>query len=559
MSSLPVKISSLFNDKKFVDKIFLLSLLILCVLKIPPIFQTDIQPWDEGMYALRVLSIHLNGDFIDQSEHSTGGFYSGSHPPLLIWIGYYVSLVTGLNSPTLKLIIFLFSLGSLLVLYKLGSKLFDKKTALLAVLIFSSTIIFNVFSKRFQFDMPYTFFILLSVYLLVLFNETKSKKYLYLTGLVFGLCLMVKILVGIFIPMIFLASYFFIRKKVNYSLKDIIVVTLIGIIIAAPWHIYMLIEHGTEFLSYFLGFHIFDRAFSGLEHNSKGSGPLYHINYLFNIIPFSILIFYSLVVDIKKIRELSWEKIFLWGWFITGLVIITFFRTKLEVYILLVLSPGVLLLSQFIFNYSFDTFKKKFITVFLLLLNLVWYLTDTSRNSIKTYIFETDKLIILLILGASVILLLSIAFSLSKKIRIRETLIAYVFFIFLFSNIYYLMFIPSWENTYKISEIKTIIDDNPEKEVIYIATNYRHNPQLSFYFEGADEKWASGKYEIQMLDTKNGLDTIRETLSSKGDPVFVIVEKDNVNRAEYPESNLFISENLKQIYKTRGYELYTNR
>lgn len=558
MSSLPEKISSLLNDKKFVNKLFLLSLLFLCVLKIPPIFQTDIQPWDEGMYALRVLSIHVNGDFFDQSEHSTGGFYSGSHPPLLVWIGYFVSLITGLNSPTLKLIIFLFSLGSLVLIYKLGSKLFDFKTGLLAVLIFSSTIIFNVFAKRFQFDMPYTFFILLSVYLLVLFNETKEKKYIYFAGVIFGLCLMVKILVGVFIPMIFLVSYFFVRKKVNYTLKDIITISIIGIIIAAPWHIYMLAEYGTEFLSYFFGFHIFERAFSGLEHNSKGSGPFYHINYLFNIIPFSILLFYSLAVDIKKIRDLSWKKIFLWGWFLTGLIIITFFRTKLEVYILLILSPGVILLARFIFTYSFDTIGKKFITVSLLIFNLAWYLTDTSRQLIKTYIFETDKLIILLILGASVILLVSISFILSKKIRLRETLIGYVFFTFLFSNIYYLIYIPSWENTYTISEIKSIVDSKPGTDLFYIASNYRHNPQLSFYFEGADVKWERSSYEITMYDTKNGIDGIREQLSAKGNPAFVIVEKDNVNRADYPESELFIPENFKQIYKTRGYELYSN-
>lgn len=559
MSSYSEKIISLFNDKKFVDKIFFLTVLLICILKIPPIFQTDIQPWDEGMYALRVLSIHLNGDFIDQSQHSTGGFYSGSHPPLLIWIGYFVSLVTGLNSPTLKLIIFFFSLCSLLILYKLGSKLFDNKTALLSVLIFSSTIIFNVFSKRFQFDIPYTFFILLSVYLLVLYNESKSKKYLYFTGFVFGLCLMVKILVGIFIPMIFLASYFFINKKVNYTLKDIITISIVGIVIAAPWHIYMLTQHGTEFFSYFFGFHIFDRAFSGLEHNSKGSGPLYHINYLFNIIPFSILIFYSMIVDISKFRDLSWKKIFLWGWFLTGLVIITFFRTKLEVYILLVLSPGVLLLSQFIFNYSFDSFKKKFLAVLLLLFNLIWYFTDTLRQSIKTYISETDILIILLILGASVILLLAISFLISRYIRLRETLIEYVIFTFLVSNIFYLFKIPSWENTYQISEIKSIIDNNPENDVVYVASNYRHNPQLSFYFEGVDEGWTTGKYKIQMYDTKNGTEQIRESLLYKGETVFVIVEKDNINRAEYPESELFIPDNFNQIYKTRGYELYTNR
>jgi len=151
------KILNYLNDEKNIYKVFFLIVVFLSVVKLPTLFTADIQPWDEGMYATRVLSIHTNGDFLDQSEHSVGKFYSGSHPPLLIWIGYFSSLAFGLNPVILKLIPFVFSLLSVLMLILIGRNLFNPISGITAALVFSSNIIFNIFSKRFQFDIPYTF------------------------------------------------------------------------------------------------------------------------------------------------------------------------------------------------------------------------------------------------------------------------------------------------------------------------------------------------------------------------------------------------------------------
>lgn len=111
---------------------------------------------------------------------------------------------------------------------------------LYAALIFISNIIFTVFSQRFQFDIPYTFFILLSFYFIFLYNDTLKFKYIIYGGIAFGCCLMTKILVGLYIPLILFLSYLIIRDKYNIRLKEIIILTAIGILIALPWHLYML-------------------------------------------------------------------------------------------------------------------------------------------------------------------------------------------------------------------------------------------------------------------------------------------------------------------------------
>lgn len=547
-----------FNDVKNIYKIFFFIVVFLCIVKLPPLFSTDIQPWDEGMYAARVLSIEENGDFLDQSSHSVGRFYSGSHPPLLIWIGYFSSLLFGLNSVTLKMIPFIFSLLCILLLILTGKEMFSPLTGITAALVFSGNIIFNIFSKRFQFDIPYTFFILLSFYLFLLYLSKKKLIYNILAGAVFGLCLMIKILVGFYIPIIILIFYIFSRKKTEYRLLDLVIFSLTGILIALPWHLYMLSVHGQDFLDYFLKFHIFDRAFSGVEHNTKGSGYLYHISYLLSIIPFSILIFISLVKDIIEFKSIEIKKLFLVIWFLTGLVIITLFKTKLEVYILLILAPGSLMLGEYLLRLSSFSKKEKNTVIILTTLNIIWSVTLLLRDSL-----QYRELLLQNVLIASLIILISgtVLFIAIKVISGRITIVNfYYLIIFLFCigiNTFYLFRVPEWENTYSISEVKKLIDSGGNDKIIYIGSNFRANPQLSFYFDGIDLGWKKSKYGFELLDTKNGAEEIKKKLYAINEiDCRILVERDNINRSEYPESEKIIPENFKLIYKTRGYELY---
>lgn len=556
-------ISFLDRDK---NKLLIFSAvcIFLLIVKLPSLVSTDIQPWDEGMYASRVLSIHTFGDFIDQSDHSVGVFYSASHPPLLIWIGYLFTKIFGTSPFVFKLIPFLFGLGCLYLIINLSQKLFDLKTGIIAALIFSSTLIFNVFAKRFQFDIPYTFFILLSFYLVILFIQSGKKKYIIYSGISFGLCLMTKILVGIFIPMVLFASWVVLQKKINLKLKDIILLTVIGILIALPWHYYMIATYGSEFLEYFIGFHIMSRAFEGVEQNTKGSGYLYHINYFFNILPFAVLVFISMFKDLLGFKQLSWQKIYVWVWFVIGLLIITFFKTKLEVYILFILTPGAILLSQFILNYNFADKKINAFVLLSLIFNLFWFFTETNRSALKQYIASTDKLFILLIVFISVILIGFICFLLANKVSIKKILVYYVVFFFFANNIYFMIYVPRWDNTYSLSPVynKIFPDGNEQntnfKNLIYISNNYTANPQFTFYFKGDDLGWDTHKYDYRLSDAKYGVIFIKNDLQRMEEDTYVILQKDGINRNDYVDPKSVIPGNFKLVMTSPGYELYSN-
>ncbi len=560
MSSLYFRLNNYLNDGKNFYKIFFFLVVFLCIVKLPSLLTSDIQPWDEGMYATRVLSIHENGDFVDQSPHSVGEFYSASHPPLLIWTGYFMTLIFGVSDIILKLTVFIISLLCVLLILLIGRKLFSAETGFSAALIFCSNIIFEVFSQRFQLDIPYTFFILLSFYLIFLYNESLKKKYLILSGVAFGCCLMTKILVGFYIPMILFISWFFTKDKVNYRLKDIVILTVIGIALALPWHLYMLAEHGSRFTDYFFKFHLFDRAIYGVEMNEKRSGIFYHINYLLSIIPYAILAFMSLFSNLKNFNRRDWKEIFCDVWFITGLIILAVFRTKLEVYVLMILLPACFLIPVYVKKIDGENVITKMLILFFLFINTLWFATESIRPELKDLVIHGNKIVFLAYILSATALLIMLSRFLAYRIELQKTLYIFILIFFFTINIYYLLVIPDWVNGYKLSGIKDYIEKSGKKKIVYVSSNYRYNPQFSFYFNGLNLGWKDQGYRfelIEKIDKDNKFEDTKYKLNTySGKDYFIILEKDKINRADdyYPE--LFIPYYNTLVMKERGYELY---
>lgn len=550
---------SYINNGKNFYKLYLFLVIFLCAVKLPTLLTADIQPWDEGMYATRVLSIYDNADAWDQSMHSVGKFYSGSHPPLLIWIGYAFTLVFGTSAAVFKMIPFLFGLGSVLLIMKIGAELYDNRTGFIAALILSGNLIFNIFSKRFQFDIPYTFFILLAFYFIVLYIKKPDNKYIIYAGITFGLCLMVKILVGVYIPIILFGFYILQKKKTPLTFSNIFVLTIIGICIALPWHLYMISTYGMEFLHYFMGFHILDRAFIGVEENIKGSGVFYHINYFLSIVPFAVIVFFALIKDIRNYKNIDWRKVFLWVWFLVGLIIISSFKTKLEVYVLLILVPSCLIIPVYLSELKKGFSLENFLLIAAITFNVVWFATRDIRPAMKNFIADSSIIFILLMLIGCVILVSVISYFISKKINTESSLLVFIVLFFIGINVYLLIKPPMWENEFAITPVKNLIDDSGKTKIYYVGSDFRHNPQFSFYFNGLDLGWPGEKYTYGFIDTKDGFDKVKTVLDALPDGEYnIIVEKDNINRSSYPDSKNFIPEDIRLVKKTVGYELYQN-
>lgn len=538
----------------------ILLLLFLCAVKIPPMFTADIQPWDEGLYATRVNSIYVNGDFWEQASHSIGRFDSGSHPPLFIWIGYFTTSVFGMDEVIFKLIAFIFGLLCVLLIIRLGELLYNFETGFLSAMIFAGTYLFTVYAKRFQFDIAVAFFILLSFYFVLSYIQKGKKSYLYLTGISFGLCLMTKSLVGLFIPMIIFGFYILtFRKEKTLKLTDIILLTGIGALIALPWHIFMVMKYGQEFVNVLFGFHIMERATGNIGGNVRPSGVFYYFSILMNNIPFGIIIFYLLIKDVLSFRNLDWRKVFLWVWFLMGFVIISLFNSKLDTYIIPFLIPVGILITLFFLDREKLSSKEIFILSALFITNVFWYLTPTVRNEIKSYVLTP--------VGAAVsavcfIIIIAGLYFLSKnlqdKINLRKVYAYIVAIFFIGANIFYLFNISMFEDGFKLAEIKQLSENSGRENLVYVSSEYESSPQFSYYFGGMDIGW-KGEYDFKMLDLKNGVEEVKSELGElETGKYIIIVERDHINPGEYHDTQLFIPPGAKLIKKAHGYEMYLN-
>lgn len=546
------------NEKNFYVIYFVLVVFLFSV-KFPSILSSDIQPWDEGMYATRVLSIHVNGDFIDQSTHSVGGFYSASHPPMLIWIGYAATMMFGLNEVTFKLVIFAFSLLTLFLIMLMGRMMFNGMTAFVAAMIFSCSILFEVFSQRFQFDIPCLFFIVLSFYFFIRYKNAGLKKYLIYSGIAFGLCLMTKILVGFLVPIVLMLTSVAVKDKSRFNLKNVMTVFITGMVIALPWHIYMIFVHGKEFSDYFFGFHLYQRAMVGVEQNEKGSGFFYHINYILSILPFGIIILFAFLKDLKIFRELKQEKIFLWIWFLTGLIIISLFKTKLQSYLLLILVPVCFIIPLYLEEVNGESRFTKAMLIFLTLLNGIWFGTEFMRPDIKKFMTGSDMIIHMLIIISALAILFYLSKMSTDRIELKKTFYLFIFVFFLANNLNYLVNVPKWVGFFKLSEISRIAAGSNRNKIVYIGTNHRFNPQFSYYFKGANLNWDKSGFEYELIDNKDGTSQTKDKLRNlKRGEYLYIVEKDDLSRANYDSSALFIPGDAKMLIKSNGYELYEN-
>ncbi len=547
------------DDKNNFVKIFLCIIIFLVLAKIPTIFFTDMQLWDEGLYATRVLSIHQYGDFFDQTAHSVNGFYSSANPPVLIWIGYFFTLILGNHVWVYKIIPFIFALFCIFFTIKIGEQILSLSAGYFAAFMLAGNILFSAYCARFQFDYPYLFFILSAVYFFLKYEKDGKRINILYIGIIFGLFLMTKILVGIIIPAIFFISYLFLRKKIRFRFMDLVYICLTGAVIALPWHIYMIAKYGSTFLNELFLFNIYRRAVYGLEQNTKNSGVLFYINFLVSVIPYSLISFWALLKYLINFKKLSTEKIFITIWFALGLLIITAFKTKLETYSLLIMPQAALLATLYLKDLKSSSLSEKAFAYFMLVLNILWSLTYNNREPLKSYIADKHHILIIIPSAAiALIVIMYFSYLTAKKINPAAVygMAAVLFFIGI--NIVHFVSVPYWADSSHLSEIKSNIEKTNSKNIVYIGSNFMANPQFSYYFSGLNIGWDNKDFTYTQVDVKKeGTENVKNFLDSlKQNNLSIIIEKDRISRTDYDSTYIFMPKKFNFVMRTSGYELY---
>lgn len=121
-----------------------------------------------------------------------------------------------------RLINVLIDTGTIILIYLIATKMFDKRIALLSAFFYSIAVFPIQNSHFFTVDIPLTFFTILTLLFLQNYIEKTELKYSILTGISFGLALATKISI---LPLAFVLVFGFLishfKKSKSFSLKKI--------------------------------------------------------------------------------------------------------------------------------------------------------------------------------------------------------------------------------------------------------------------------------------------------------------------------------------------------
>jgi predicted membrane-bound dolichyl-phosphate-mannose-protein mannosyltransferase len=183
-------------------RLFLLIFLLFLIVKVFSLFVAHDIWWDSSVYIGMGKYIYSFGEI---------GLWEISRP--IVWpliLGFFWK--TGLDYVLFgKILVVLFSLGTLLLTYLIAGRLFNKKIALLASVFLSLSSTFFVFGNVLHTEIPSAFFVLLGFWFFI------RKEYNF-SGLFFGLAFMTRFFqIFAFISLFLLLSYFVMKKKESFN------------------------------------------------------------------------------------------------------------------------------------------------------------------------------------------------------------------------------------------------------------------------------------------------------------------------------------------------------
>jgi eukaryotic-like serine/threonine-protein kinase len=306
---------------------------------------------DEQTYSQWAYHMTKSGDYLNPWAFGDVTLWIGK-PPLNMWLMSLAYQILGVSNFSSRLVSAIFGSLSLVLIFYLGKKLYNGYVGFLSAFVLGTFTTFYTFTRRAMTDVPLVFFIMASVYFLVLSEKTqKSARYMGLSGLFFGLALMTKQVGALLIPLIVIVYLTATNRNLSFIFtKRFILFWGVGLLIVFPWLIYMATSFSSEFWQSYVMYSGLNRTFSPIEGHQ--GGYLFYFNYLANteklwviLLPFSVgLCLFKAIVKKTKADTL------LILWIAVVFLVFTFAQTKLSWYILPVFPAFAISISNLLYQ-----------------------------------------------------------------------------------------------------------------------------------------------------------------------------------------------------------------
>ncbi len=185
------------------------------------------------------VNIPPNADEMLHAPHSINFINSGKleimdQDPVWFFLTDLSYKIFGVNMFAARFLAIFFGALSIIALYLIVKKLYNKELALISgiILTFSS---FHILMSLAEMDVAMVFFVLLSMYFLISALKDKKDKYLMISYVFLGISILIKQIAIMFIPaFLIFVVYYKIKNKEKITLKHFLIFLLIMFVVSLP-------------------------------------------------------------------------------------------------------------------------------------------------------------------------------------------------------------------------------------------------------------------------------------------------------------------------------------
>ena len=338
------------------DAICVLAILVFSTIFFVNLGSGNLWVADEQTYSQWAFYMVKTGDYLTPRAFGGLALWVGK-PPLFMWLMSLAYQVFGVNNFAARFWSPVFGALSLVLVFYLGKLLYSRQAGFLSAIVLGTFTTFYTFARHAMTDVPFIFFILASVYFLLLNEKTENtNRYAVLSGLFFGLALMTKQIIALILPLIAFVYFAATKKSIRFLFtKRFTIFWGVGLLTVAPWVIYMTLQFGPDFWYVFLVYSNITRAVVPIE--GHAASYLYYFSYLLTneTVLWAILLpFATGLCVFNAVFKRSKNDSLVLVWMTTVLLLFTLAQTKLSWYIL----PAFPAFALAIGNFSYQSLKQ---------------------------------------------------------------------------------------------------------------------------------------------------------------------------------------------------------
>ncbi|MHC1758842.1 MAG: ArnT family glycosyltransferase [Negativicutes bacterium] len=302
---------------------------------------------DEPVYAQTPREMLAAGDLLSPRIY---GNYWYDKPPMYYWLVAAASKIFGMGEFAARFPSALLAVAGSVFLYFSVSRLISIRAGVFSALFLTTSLEYFYLGKAAVTDMTLSFCLMVA---LLSFIEKRYMLFYFFTAL----AVVTKGPVGLFFAGAIVFVYLLVMNRWNELRKmSILQGSLLFILVAAPWYVYMTWHHGAAFVDTFLGFHNVTR-FTTPEH--PGAAWYYYIPVLLvGFFPWTPILFQSLWAALTTNRKDRPVLLFFMLWAAVVFVFFSISATKLVSYILPV-YPALAVIAGWYLDQALEYGREK--------------------------------------------------------------------------------------------------------------------------------------------------------------------------------------------------------